>query len=221
MKLRSNTHTCTKTKWKWNVVLVIRYLLIWMSPHNDFLSIFLPFFSLFSPSVSLSLSFRLPALTPGVVSRKTIFTLMCVSAYECARYLLCVERSCVGAWKVWVECLHMHVCVHCTHECTPPLLCVSCCMWCCYVRYINMQYVCYICPCTYVLFICSHTVRVYEVYNSLETESLLGTCYLYPADLGNTISGANATRRTYINCASFRGWIIKRMPCTKPGPTRT
>lgn len=122
-----------------------------MSPVNAFLSFPSPFLSPLSPSVSLSRAFRLPALTPRVISRKTIFTLMCM----CVRYLLCVERSCVGAWKVWG--VSMHMCVF--QFLHGGLLC----------EYINMQYVCCICPCTYTLYICSYVSMCVWIYNVPET----------------------------------------------------
>lgn len=127
------------TKWKWNIVLVIRYLLAWMSPVNASVY-FSPFLSPLSPSVSLSLAFRLPALTPRVISRKTIFTLMCVcvSVCMCTLPVVCGPflRGCMKS--VSCMCAYTHISLH-----------VRLLMW-------AHQYTSHVCPCICVLCICSH-----------------------------------------------------------------
>lgn len=83
-----------------------------MSLANAFLPISSAFLSLLSPSGSLSLVFRLPALTPRVISRKTIFPLMCVGVctctlpVECAAYL----RGCMIGVRCVCVCVFVRFC---------------------------------------------------------------------------------------------------------------
>lgn len=168
-----------------------------MSPVNAFLSISSFLFPL-SPSVSLSLAFRLPALTPGVISRKTIFTLMCVLV--CVRVLPAVCGAFLRGCMKGVRCMYAYACV-----CTWAYAAYAVCQF-FHVKllreYISMQYMRRICPWIYTvccIFVHKY-VCAYELIICLRQRAgtLLGTCYLYPGK--KTIAGAKATRRTHKLC---------------------